>query len=91
MYEIGRLCVKTAGRDARNKCVIIEILNDNYVLIDGQTRRKKCNIDHLEPIDKVIKIKKGAAHSEVVEALKKEGIEVIEKKPKEKVSKKTKP
>ncbi|NTV24431.1 MAG: hypothetical protein HGA85_08785, partial [Nanoarchaeota archaeon] len=48
-----------------------------------QTRRKKCNIIHLEPLDKVLKIKKGASHEEVREALKHEGIEVLEKAIKE--------
>jgi len=82
MYEIGRLCVKLAGRDSRKKCVIIEVLDNNYVMIDGQTRRRKCNINHLEPLDKVLKIKKKATHSEVKTALKKEKIEVIDTKPK---------
>ena len=47
--EIGRICVKTAGRDASKKCVIIDLLDDKYVLIDGETRRRKCNIIHIEP------------------------------------------
>ena len=71
MYEIGRLCVKLAGRDARMKCVIIDVLDNNYVMIDGQTRRRKCNINHLEPLDKVLKVKKNATHSEVKTVLKK--------------------
>jgi large subunit ribosomal protein L14e len=83
MYEVGRLCIKLTGRDARKKGVIVDILDDIYVLIDGQTRRRKCNIKHLEPLDKVLKIKKGAKHSEVVSALKKEGINVLERKPKQ--------
>ena len=87
MYEIGRLCVKLAGRDARKKCIIIEVLDDTYVLIDGQTRRRKCNINHLEPLNKVLKIKKKASHSEVKTILKKEGIEVIDTKPKRKKEK----
>jgi large subunit ribosomal protein L14e len=87
MYEIGRLCVKIAGRDSRLKCVIVEVLEGSFVLIDGQTRRKKCNIKHLEPLDKVIKLKKNASHEEVIEALKKEGIEVEVKEVKEKKSK----
>jgi len=82
MYEIGRLCVKIAGRDANKKCVIIEVLDDVYVMIDGQTRRRKCNIIHLEPLDKVLKIKKGASHTEVKSVLKKEKIEVVDTKPK---------
>jgi ribosomal protein L14E/L6E/L27E len=41
MIEIGRLVVKLAGRDAGLKGVIIEILANNYVLIDVQVRRRK--------------------------------------------------
>ena len=58
MYKVGRLCVKLAGRDAGKKCVIVDVLKDNYVMIDGATRRRKCNIAHLEPLDKCIKIKR---------------------------------
>ncbi|NQV08609.1 50S ribosomal protein L14e [Candidatus Woesearchaeota archaeon] len=79
MIEVGRLCVKLAGRDSRSKCVILDIIDNNYVLIDGQTRRKKCNIKHLEPLDKVIKIKKKAPHANVVKEFKKLKIEVKEK------------
>lgn len=87
MYEIGRLCVKLTGRDARGKCLIVDIMDEHYVLIEGQTRRRKCNITHLEPLDKVLKIKKGASHKEVADALKKEGIEVKETKTKQKTAK----
>ena len=79
MLEIGRLCIKTAGRDSGLKCVVIERIDDNYVMIDGQTRRKKCNIKHLEPLNKVLKIKEKASHADVVKALEKEGISVKEK------------
>ena len=84
MIEIGRLVVKTAGRDAAKKGVIVDILDKNYVLIDGQVRRRKCNIAHIEPLDQVIKIKKGASHDIVVEEFKKLGIETKEKKSKPK-------
>ena len=87
MYEIGRLCIKIAGRDARKKAIIVDILDGFFVLIDGQVRRRKCNIKHLEPLDKILKIKKNASHSEVVDILKKEGIEVVDTKPKEKKEK----
>ncbi len=84
MIEIGRLIVKIAGRDAGKKGLIVEILDDNYITIDGQVRRRKCNIIHIEPLNKVLKIKDKATHDEVVKALKAEGIEVKEKKVKEK-------
>ena len=82
MYEIGRMCVKIAGRDAGKTCVIIDSVNDHMVLIDGQTRRRNCNVNHLEPLDKVLKITRGAAHSAVVSALKTEGITVVDTQPK---------
>lgn len=84
MIEIGRLVVKTAGRDAGLKCVIVDILNDRFVLIDGQTRRRKCNIMHLEPLNQVVDIKKGASHENVSKALSGLGIESRNTKPKPK-------
>jgi len=92
MFEIGRLCVKIAGRDAGLKCLVIEVIDSNYVLIDGQTRRRKCNIKHLEPLDKVLKVKKGISHDDVLKELKKEGIEVkkIVKRKKKAKSEETK-
>ena len=84
MIEIGRLCFKIAGRDAGKKCVIVDILDDNAVLIDGETRRKRCNIKHIEPLDQKVDIKKGASHQEVVSVLKPLKIKARETKPKEK-------
>ena len=84
MIEVGRLCVKVAGRDAGLKGVIVDIIDDTYVLIDGEVRRRKCNIKHLEPLPKKLNISKGASHEEVVKAFKEElKIEIKERKPKE--------
>ena len=83
MFEIGRICYKTAGRDSNKVCVIIEKIDDTYVLVDGNTRRKKVNVSHLEPTKKVLKIEKGADSKTVTQALEKEGF-TIEKKGKAK-------
>lgn len=90
IIEIGRICVKIAGRDAGLKCVVIDILDKNYVLIDGETRRRKCNILHLEPLKEVIKIKKNASHEEMKKEFEKLGLKARETKPKEKKEKPTK-
>ena len=87
MIEIGRLCVKLAGRDAGKKALIIDILDDKFVLIDGETRRRRCNILHLEPLTQVVKIKKNSSHDEVAKALKEIGVEARETKPKPKSQK----
>ena len=86
MIEIGRLAIKIAGRDAGKKCVVIDRIDDNFVLIDGQTRRRKCNIHHLEPLNTTLKLKKGASHAEIKKAFKTINIEI----PDEKKSKKPK-
>ena len=83
MIEIGRICVKIAGRDSGKKCVIVEILDDRYALIDGETRRRKCNVFHLEPLDQKIEIAESASHEDVISAFKEIGIEIAEKKAKE--------
>jgi large subunit ribosomal protein L14e len=87
MMDVGRLCMKVAGRDAGKTCVIVDVLDKNTVLIDGQTRRRKCNLFHLEPLREVLKIKKGCSHEEVVAAFKKLGLEVLATKPRKAGSK----
>ncbi len=87
MIEIGRLCVKISGRDARRKCIVVDIIDKNNVLIDGDVRRRKCNIAHLEPLDKVIKIKKNASHSDVAAEFKKLKFDVWSTKPRPKTEK----
>ena len=83
MLEIGRVCVKLAGRDAGKTAVIVDILKEPFVLIDGEVRRRKCNIKHLEPLEKTIEIKKNASHTEVLKALGlKEAKKKVQKKEK---------
>ena len=89
--EVGRLCVKIAGRDAGKECLIIEVIDENFVMIDGNTRRRKCNIKHLEVLPKTAKLKAKAAHEDVAKALKDLGFEVKAKrvaKPKKAPAKK---
>ncbi|MBN2881688.1 50S ribosomal protein L14e [Candidatus Woesearchaeota archaeon] len=84
VLEIGRVCVKLAGRDAGLKCVIVKNLDNNYVLVDGQTRRRKVNKAHLEPLALTIKISEDASNTDVVKALSEKGIACEEKKASEK-------
>lgn len=92
--KIGQLCIKLAGRDGGQFCLVVDKIDDTYVLIDGNVRRKKCNIKHLEALDKVLKIKKKASTEEVKKALELEGIKILKKgeprKPAKKLIKKRK-
>jgi len=82
MIEVGRLVVKTNGRDAGKIGVIVEKIDNTYVLIDGQVRRRKCNIAHIELLAKKISIKPKATTDTIKKELKKLGIEVKTTKPK---------
>lgn len=82
MYDIGRVCKKLAGRDADKLCVVVDIIDENNVLVDGETRRKKCNVKHLYPLDQQVKLQKKASHDAVKKALAAIGIEITDTKPK---------
>lgn len=82
LFEIGRVCLKIAGRDAGRKCVVIETVNDHYVIVDGNVRRKKVNVKHLEPLPEMIKIKENAPSEEVQRVFKGLGLPVWDHKSK---------
>lgn len=70
VIEVGRVCVKLAGHEAGKRCVIVEILDATYVVVSGPgVKRRRCNITHLEPIDKKVDIARGAPDEEVKRAL----------------------
>lgn len=81
LFEVGRLCLKIAGRDAGRKCVVVEDAKEGYVVIDGDVRRKKVNVKHLEPLSETVDLK-GGSHSDVKKAFEKLGLKVWEKKSK---------
>jgi large subunit ribosomal protein L14e len=82
LYGVGRVCVKLAGRDAGKRCVIVDVKENHMVLVDGETRRRLCNVKHLEPLAEKLDIAKGASHADVAAAFKALGVEARETKPK---------
>ena len=69
--EVGRVCVKLNGREAGRKCVIVDVIDKNFVLITGPkkvngVRRRRTNVKHVEPTSEIIEIKKGATDEDVV-------------------------
>ena len=76
--EIGRICIKTLGREAGKKCVIVDLVDKNFVLITGPKvitgiKRRRANINHLRITQEKIDINRGASDEEVTEALKTAG------------------
>jgi large subunit ribosomal protein L14e len=73
--EIGRICIKLVGREAGRKCIIVDVMDKNFVLITGPkdltgVKRRRANANHIEPLKDKIKIKRGAPDEKVTEALK---------------------
>ena len=72
--EVGRICVKLLGRESGKKCVVVDVVDKNFALVTGPknvsgVRRRRTNVDHLEPTPETIEVKKGAADQEVEKAL----------------------
>ncbi len=73
MLEIGRVCMKLAGREAGKYCVVVKRMDEGFVLVTGpkeltSVKRRRCNVNHLEPMEDTIKIKSDAADSDVLKA-----------------------
>ena len=77
--EVGRLCYKVRGHEAGRKCVIVDIIDENLVLVTGPkqltgVKRRRVNIKHIAPLDRAISISKGASDEEVLKALQEAGL-----------------
>ncbi|MHA1602652.1 MAG: 50S ribosomal protein L14e [Promethearchaeota archaeon] len=71
VFEVGRLAVKTLGREAGMFCVVVDIIDKSYVLVDGlNVRRRRANVRHLAPVPDKLTLKKGANHAAVEKAIK---------------------
>lgn len=49
--QVGRKCVKLAGRDAGEEVTITQVVDKNFVKFkDAKGKEVRCNVKHLEPI-----------------------------------------
>ncbi|MFH0748449.1 MAG: 50S ribosomal protein L14e [Candidatus Bathyarchaeota archaeon] len=76
--DIGQICVKKLGREAGKKCVIVDIIDQSFVLVTGPKvltgiKRRRANIKHLEPTDGKLNLSKNASDEMVVAAVKAAG------------------
>lgn len=69
-YDIGRVCLKLKGREAGARCVIVDVIDRNYVVVAGpEVRRRRVNMSHLVPLDEAVKVQRDASDEEVAGAL----------------------
>jgi large subunit ribosomal protein L14e len=72
--EVGRICVKLAGRENGKKCVIVDVMDKSFVLVTGPkkvtgVKRRRVNINHVRPLQDKLEIKRGASDEEIAQTL----------------------
>ena len=86
LFDIGRCCIILRGRRAGRKAIVVDIVDENFVLITGPpqingVKRRRMNIDHLLPTNIRIKIKRGASDEDILKAIKEQNLEEFVKEP----------
>jgi len=74
--EVGRVCVKIAGREAGKYCVVVRKENNAFVIVTGPkiltgVKRRRSNIAHLEPTQYIIEIPENASDEVVLDGFEK--------------------
>ena len=68
--DIGRVCLKVQGREKGKRCVVIDVIDRNYVIVTGpDVKRRRVNMNHIVPLDETISIQRNATDEEVVSQL----------------------
>jgi len=72
--DIGRICVKLSGREAGKRCVIVDVVDRNYVIVTGPpsltgVRRRRVNMNHIKPLDEIIDISRNASDEDIITKL----------------------
>ena len=70
-FDVGRICVKLSGREAGKKCIIVDIVDRNFVLVTGPkqvngVKRRRVNTNHIEPTERKVTIKRGENDEEIL-------------------------
>jgi large subunit ribosomal protein L14e len=76
--EVGRICIKQAGRECCTRCVIVDVMDKSFVVVTGPkkltgVKRRRVNISHIMPIEEKIDITRGASDDEVFQAIEAQG------------------
>ena len=72
--DVGRICLKLKGREAAKRCVVVDVIDRNYVMVTGPfdltgVKRRRVNMSHLKPLDEVIEIPRNASDQEIIDIL----------------------
>ena len=72
--EVGRICLKLAGRESGKKCIIVEVIDKGFVVVTGPkkitgVKRRRASINHIAPLKNKIGIDRGSSDEEITNAL----------------------
>jgi len=72
--EVGRICIKQAGREQGKKCVIVDMMDKSFILVTGPknltgVKRRRVNLEHVSALENKVEIRRGASDEEVSQAL----------------------
>jgi large subunit ribosomal protein L14e len=72
--EIGRICIKQAGREQGKKCVIVDTMDKSFILVTGPknltgVKRRRVNLEHMSVLEDKVEVRRGASDEEVTQAL----------------------
>ena len=68
-FDVGRVCIKLKGREMGRECVIVDVIDRNYVVVAGpEVKRRRVNMNHLSPLDRTLVLARDASDEEVVAA-----------------------
>jgi len=70
--EAGMVCVKTHGKEAGKKCIVVEFdKKAGMAVVEGPfVKKRKCNPKHLMPLGKKVSYKKGMKKEEIAKLVK---------------------
>ncbi len=68
--DIGRVCLKVKGREKGERCVVIDVIDRNFVVVTGpNVKRRRVNMGHILPLDETVNIQRNATDEEVIGVL----------------------
>lgn len=79
VIEVGRVCIKTVGKEMGKYCVVLKVIDKSFVEITGPkaltgVRRRRCNIMHLKPTEYKLDVKESSSEEEVLASWEKSGL-----------------
>lgn len=69
VFDVGRVCIKTTGKEKGKVCVVVGDLEGNFVMVDGLVKRRRSNVAHLEALGMTIRVSKSMPKEDILKKL----------------------